>query len=62
MTPRYFSTPVTPFSPEDRRAIVNGIAIGAGVAVITEIARFGLAQAQAWIDRRREAARGMVRP
>lgn len=59
MRPRYLSTPVTPaLDDADRRAIVNGIAIGAGVAVITELARFGLEQAKGWLERRRARDEG----
>lgn len=59
MRPRYLSTPVTPaLAEEDRRAIVNGIAIGVGVAVVTELARFGLEQAKGWLERRRARETG----
>lgn len=59
MRPRQLSTPVSAsLSEEDRRAIVNGIAIGAGVAVLTEVAKFALQEPRDWLARRRERREG----
>lgn len=59
MRPRHLPTPVSAsLSDEDRRAIVNGIAIGAGVAVLTEVAKFALQEARDWLARRRESREG----
>ena len=53
MRPRYLSTPLASMDPNDKRTIVNGIAIGAGVAIATELVRFGLEQARVWLDAKR---------